>query len=97
MLQANNSAPHTLAQVNTLRTDVNTLRLQLEQEGVSAQIHPWLPDCLILSDTGNLEKLLSFQQGLFYIQDPAAKLSVLCRGNGYGRSGGDHLLRHPSP
>ena len=78
MLQANNSAPHTFAQVNTLRTDVNTLRLQLEQEGVSAQIHPWLPDCLILSDTGNLEKLLSFQQGLFYIQDPAAKLSVLC-------------------
>ena len=78
MLQANNSAPHTYAQVNTLRTDVNTLRLQLEQEGVSAQIHPWLPDCLILSDTGNLEKLLSFQQGLFYIQDPAAKLSVLC-------------------
>ena len=78
MLQANNSAPHIFAQVNTLRTDVNTLRLQLEQEGVSAQIHPWLPDCLILSDTGNLEKLLSFQQGLFYIQDPAAKLSVLC-------------------
>ena len=78
MLQANNSAPHTFAQVNTLRTDVNTLRLQLEQEGVSAQIHPWLADCLILSDTGNLEKLLSFQQGLFYIQDPAAKLSVLC-------------------
>ena len=78
MLQANNSAPHTFAQVNTLRTDVNTLRLQLEQEGVSAQIHPWLPDCLILSDTGNLEKLPSFQQGLFYIQDPAAKLSVLC-------------------
>ena len=78
MLQANNSAPHTFAQVNTLRTDVNTLRLQWEQEGVSAQIHPWLPDCLILSDTGNLEKLLSFQQGLFYIQDPAAKLSVLC-------------------
>ena len=78
MLQANNSAPHTFAQVNTLRTDVNTLRLQLEQEGVSAQIHPWLPDCLILSDTGNLEKLLSFQQGLFYRQDPAAKLSVLC-------------------
>ena len=78
MLQANNSAPHTFAQVNTLRTDVNTLRLQLEQEGVSAQIRPWLPDCLILSDTGNLEKLLSFQQGLLYIQDPAAKLSVLC-------------------
>lgn len=78
MLQANNSAPHTFAQVNTLRTDVNTLLQQLEQEGVGAQIHPWLSDCLILSETGNLEKLPSFQHGLFYIQDPAAKLSVLC-------------------
>jgi len=78
MLQANNSAPHTFAQVNTLRTDVNTLLQQLEQEGIGAQIHPWLSDCLILSETGNLEKLPSFQQGLFYIQDPAAKLSVLC-------------------
>ena len=78
MLIANNSAPKTYAQVNTLRTDRNTLKERLEAEGVAAEIHPWLPDCLILSDTGNLEKLTAFQDGLFYIQDPAARLSVLC-------------------
>ena len=39
---------------------------------------PELPDCLILSGIGDLEKLPAFQEGLFYIQDPAAKLSVLC-------------------
>ena len=78
MLRANNAAPQTYAQVNTCRISAQDLQAQLEQEGVTAQEHPWLPDCLILSDTGSLERLPSFQQGLFYIQDPAAKLSVLC-------------------
>ena len=78
MLIANNSAPKTYAQVNTLKISQTELQKVLEQEGVQAQCHPWLPDCLILSETGSLEKLPSFQAGLYYIQDPAAKLSVLC-------------------
>ena len=78
MLIANNSAPKTYAQVNTLKTTQAQLQAILRNEGVSAEVHPWLKDCLILSDTGSLEKLESFQNGLFYIQDPAAKLSVLC-------------------
>ena len=78
MLIANNSAPKTYAQVNTLKISQTELQKVLEQEGVQAQCHPWLPDCLILSETGSLEKLPSFQDGLYYIQDPAAKLSVLC-------------------
>ena len=78
MLQANNSIAATYAQVNTLKTDVHNLVQRLAGEGVNAEIHPWLPDCLILSGIGDLEKLPAFQEGLFYIQDPAAKLSVLC-------------------
>ena len=78
MLIANNSAPKTYAQVNTLKTTQEDLQSILQVEGVTAEKHPWLKDCLILSDTGSLEKLESFQKGLFYIQDPAAKLSVLC-------------------
>ena len=31
-----------------------------------------------LSGTGDLEKLSAFREGLFYVQDAAAKLSVLC-------------------
>ena len=78
MLMANNSAPKTYAQVNTLKTTAEELQSILQSEGVTAQRHPWLNNCLILSDTGSLEKLGSFQNGLFYIQDPAAALSVLC-------------------
>jgi len=35
-------------------------------------------ECLVLSGTGDLEQLPSFKDGLFYVQDPAARLSVLC-------------------
>ena len=78
MLKANNEAPSTTVQVNTLKTTLNQLQKQLEEEGITAQPHGWMKDCLVLSGTGDLEKLESFKDGLFYVQDPAAKLSVLC-------------------
>ena len=78
MLRANNAAPDTVVQVNTLKITTQQLQAQLTQEGVQAQPHGWMEDCLVLSGTGNLEQLPSFAQGLFYVQDPAAKLSVLC-------------------
>ena len=78
MLIANNASPETVVQVNTLRITTAKLVERLEQEGVSAKPHGWMTDCLVLSGTGNLEKLSSFQEGLYYVQDPAAKLSVLC-------------------
>ncbi len=78
MLKANNAVAPIFAQVNTLRTTSEDLLQRLAGEGVTAQLHPWLPDCLILSGTGSMEQLNSFREGLFYIQDPAAKLSVLC-------------------
>ena len=78
ILIANNAAPQTVVQVNTLRTQLSKLVEWLEGEGVSAKPHGWMKDCLVLSGTGNLEQLPSFKEGLFYVQDPAAKLSVLC-------------------
>ncbi len=78
MLIANNEAPQTVIQVNTLRITAAALALRLEKEGVTAQPHSWMADCLVLSGTGSIDNLPSFQEGLFYVQDPAAKLSVLC-------------------
>ncbi len=78
MLRANNETPATVVQVNTLRTNPENLAVRLEAEGVSAHPHIWMENCLVLSGTGDLERLESFREGLFYVQDPAAKLSVLC-------------------
>ena len=78
MLTANNAAPQTVVQVNTCKTTGEELVKRLESEGVTAQPHGWMPDCLVLGSTGALEQLSAFREGLFYVQDPAAKLSVMC-------------------
>ena len=80
MLIADNAAPRTVVQVNTLRISAEELAERLNREHVGARPHEWMPDCLVLSGTGSLEQLPAFREGLFYVQDPAAKLSVLCAG-----------------
>ncbi len=76
LLAAANAQPPITAQVNTCKATVQQVTESLLQEHVNAQPHPWLPDCLILTDTGNLERLEAFQSGLFYVQDCAARLAV---------------------
>ena len=80
LLEADNWVPPITAQVNLLRTTPEALAVRLEGEGVSVQPHPWLPGCLLLSETGNLEGLPSFREGLFYIQDCAARLAITAAG-----------------
>ena len=80
MLKANNAAPDTVIQVNTLKTTAARLLQRLEDEGVEAEPHPWMENCLVLKNTGALEKLPSFRDGEFYVQDAAARLAVDCAG-----------------
>ena len=78
VLRENNAVAPMTVQTNTRRISTDALCERLKAEGVTYEEHPWLADCLVLSGTGNLEKLPSFREGLFYVQDAAAKLSVLC-------------------
>ena len=78
MLRANNDIPPMVVQVNTLKTTAEKLTELLEAAGVAVKPHSWMPDALELSGTGSIEILDAFRDGLFYVQDPASKLSVLC-------------------
>ena len=78
ILKADNAAPETVVQVNLTRVTSRDLLDRLAGEGVEARPHSWMEDCLVLSATGNLEKLPSFLEGLFYVHDPASRLSVRC-------------------
>ena len=80
MLIADNTAPETTVQVNLTKTTLEKLTRALEAWNVTASPHGWMENCLILSGIGNLEHLDAFREGLFYVQDPASKLSVLCAG-----------------
>lgn len=76
-LQADNSQPPITAMVNTVKTDLEGALEALQAEGVHGEPHPWLKNCLVLSRSGSLEELDAFQNGLFYVQDPASRLAVL--------------------
>ena len=78
MLIADNAAPQTVVQVNLTKTSAARLTESLEKQGVTARPHSWMEDCLVLAGTGSIEQLDAFKKGLFYVQDPASRLSVLC-------------------
>ena len=80
MLIADNTIPPITIQVNTLKTDPQALESALTSHGVTCARHRWMTDCLVLTHAGNLEHLEEFRAGLFYVQDPASRLSVQCAG-----------------
>ena len=79
LLACHNSAPNACLQINTLRTDAETVRKLLAEEGIGSEPHPWLPGCLVLQ-SGSPERTRAYRDGLYYVQDPAARLAVLAAG-----------------
>jgi 16S rRNA (cytosine967-C5)-methyltransferase len=80
LLSADNEQPPITVQINTNKKTIEQVEDILRAEGVEIARHPLLHDCLTLSGTGNLEHLTAFQDGLFYVQDVAARLAVTAAG-----------------
>ncbi len=76
LLRCHNEAPGTFLQANTLRSSCEAMVQDLRSEGLTAEPHPWLPDCVTVAG-GGLEQTDAFRGGRFYVQDPAARLAVL--------------------
>lgn len=76
LLSAHNAQMPMMVMVNTTKISTEALVGELTACGVEVQLHPWLSACLLLSKTGNLEQLRAFQEGWFYVQDPASRLAV---------------------
>jgi 16S rRNA (cytosine967-C5)-methyltransferase len=80
LLDWNNSPPKTFARVNTLKVDPATLLPVWRDENVEYDFvqRGWLEENLVfeLKSHPPLNRLKSFQDGLFYIQDPSTLLAV---------------------
>ncbi len=77
LLRCDNAPAPAALQCNTLRTDCEALRARLADEGLQTEKHPFLPDCLVADTVGDLAALPAFREGLFYVQDTAARLAVM--------------------
>ena len=80
LLKENNRRPELTARVNPLQTSVEATLRSLQEQGVDAEAHPWLADCICLSGAGDLEALDAFREGWITIQDPASQLAALVTG-----------------
>ena len=80
LLEWNNAPPIAFARLNRLRAAPEQLLTQWEAEGVRfvARQFDWVPERVVfeLSAAPPLTALPSFQQGLFYVQDPGTLLAV---------------------
>jgi len=80
LLALHNTEAPTVVQVNPLRASAGQVTASLEAQGVRAEPHPWLENCLLLSGTGDLERLEAWEKGWFWVQDAAARLAAMALG-----------------
>ena len=66
--------PPVTVRVNTLKTDKGSLAKALSTRGITVKDVPFLDNALELSDTGSLESIPEFKQGMFYVEDAASQL-----------------------
>src|SRR5215831_9958678 len=80
LLEWNNTPPKTFARANLLKTEPGKLLAQWREENVEYDFvrRDWFPENLVfeLKSHPPLPGLPSFQQGLFYVQDPSTLLAV---------------------
>ncbi|NLV86405.1 MAG: methyltransferase domain-containing protein [Clostridiales bacterium] len=67
----------TFVQLNTTKLGSKELSDIFAKDGINCRSHAFLPNCLEISDSGSIGELYGHGEGLFYVQDPAARLSVL--------------------
>lgn len=67
-------APSVIARINTTKTNADDLIWKLAEDGVVAEKSEKFPDALILRNTGAVEELLAYEEGLFHAQDFASQL-----------------------
>ncbi len=79
ILAENNKTPAIFARVNTLKATQDELISKLSDDGVLAE-KTSVENCITLSDTGSIEGLQSFKDGLFYIQDSVSQLAAKALG-----------------
>ena len=75
-LAANNRVPDLTLHVNTLKISIQDYRRALLRAEIPFQEHAGVPGCFDL-EGGTVTELPGYEEGLFYVQDRAARCAVL--------------------
>ena len=77
--RANNETAPLCIQLNRLRVSTEDYLRSLERLGIPYRVFPELPGCVEL-EGGKVPALPGFEEGLFYVQDRAARIAVHAAG-----------------
>ena len=76
LCKANNISPDVTIRINTTQTNQTALQEMLEKEQISVQKGVLCENALHLTKTADLTKSMSFQNGLFHVQDESSQLAA---------------------
>jgi 16S rRNA (cytosine967-C5)-methyltransferase len=77
LLCALNRIPPLCVRANRLRMDRDGLLERLTAEGVTAEAFPGVPEALCIQGLrGRVDRLASYEEGLFQVQDPGAEVAA---------------------
>ena len=79
LFRANNLPSGTDLQINTLRTDVESFIKSLEDAGIDFSV-PAFPAGCVCVERGAVRSLPGYEEGLFFVQDRAARAAVAAAG-----------------
>ncbi|HBW38439.1 16S rRNA (cytosine(967)-C(5))-methyltransferase RsmB [Desulfosporosinus sp. BICA1-9] len=71
---ANNEPAHTWIRTNTLKISRENLRDRLIEEGITVELGTRIPESLKIQNFSALDRLESFKEGLFTVQDESSQL-----------------------
>lgn len=74
LCQANNEPAPTWIRTNTLKISREDLAERLRQEGITAELGNRVPESLRIQNFGAIDRLASFREGLFTVQDESSQL-----------------------
>jgi 16S rRNA (cytosine967-C5)-methyltransferase len=80
ILSADNTIPSVSLQVNTLKSDTASVLESLSEEGIRAEQHGKMKDCVVLESAGRIAETKAYRAGSIYVQDCAARASVEAAG-----------------
>ena len=74
VLEALSDRPPLTVHINNLLTDAESLMENLREEGVEAQVSDICSDMLVISNSGAVDMLKSYELGEFFVQDIASAI-----------------------
>lgn len=72
--KADNTPAETCIQINTLKTNKEEFTELIKKSNLLFSEHEFLENCIVVH--GDVRAIPGFDEGLFYVQDPAARMSV---------------------